>query len=104
MQLFYPCFLAQEIEAASQEMANNIYESDWLKADLATKKLMLIFMQNLSKPVITLNIFCIVDINLNTFLRVSFIFLIRGVYFNFNHLQIINATYSAYAVLNHMRE
>jgi hypothetical protein len=104
MQLFYPCFWAQKIEAASEELMINLFESHWLKANLATKKLMLIFMQNLSEPVIKLNLFCIVDINLETFLMVTLIFPIFEFYFNFIHLQIINTTYSAYAVLNNMRK
>jgi hypothetical protein len=70
-QLFYPCLIANDIEDMSERFMDFIMENDWTNVDLKTKKLLLIFMQHLNHPVVKFNLFSVVDINLNTFLRAS---------------------------------
>lgn len=60
-----------EIQFSSEKFLLKINESKWIEADASLKKLMIIFMQNLTNPVIKLNLFNIADVNLRTFLRVG---------------------------------
>jgi hypothetical protein len=73
LQLFYPCLIANDIEDMSERFMDILMESDWTNVDLKTKKLLLIFMQHLNHPVVKFNLFSIVNVNLHTFLRVTFL-------------------------------
>jgi len=68
-QTFWPSFFGNEIEVTSDSTLNAIYASDWISADEKFKKLCLIAMENVKKP-IKLRALRIFDVNLESFLFV----------------------------------
>lgn len=69
-QQFRVCFFAQKIQSDSDELVSHLYESDWLTSDLQYRRMMMIFNENLRKS-IKLSLFKTIDVDLNTFQRVS---------------------------------
>lgn len=65
LQCFHPTKIVQQIESASDEFMNDVID-----ADVEVKKILFIFMENLTFPKLTLNLFGFVDVNLKTFLMV----------------------------------
>lgn len=65
------CFSAQKIQSDSEELVDNLYESDWVTSDMKYRKLMMIFNENLRKS-IKLSLFKTIDVNLTTFQSVNF--------------------------------
>jgi hypothetical protein len=72
MQLFHPCYVVQQMETESGSFALSTIECKWVKADAKTKKLFLIFIQNLNFPAIKVNLYSLVRINLENFLVVNY--------------------------------
>jgi len=68
-QIFWPSYFGNEIEVTSDSTLNAIYASDWISADAKLKKLCLIAMENVKKP-IKLRALRIFDVNLESFLFV----------------------------------
>jgi hypothetical protein len=102
LQIFQACRAMQEIETLGKAFPIHLERSNWVDADIKLKRLMLMFLTNLSNGQIKLNLYRVRDVNLETFLSVSFlpilIFfspLIAGFF-----PQIINTAFSAYAMLN----
>lgn len=71
--IFQPCLIASEIEYASKAFNYDIMRCNWTEVDVKLRKVMMIFMENMKKP-IKLSAFGIFDINLETFLEVKFDF------------------------------
>ncbi|KAG5679695.1 hypothetical protein PVAND_009248 [Polypedilum vanderplanki] len=72
VEIFLPCYVAQKIESSSEELVTFIFHSQWLKADIKMKKNLLFFMCNSLSPILKLNLYGIVDLNLKLFLRENF--------------------------------
>jgi len=73
-QIFMCSYLGSQIESNSAATLDAIYETDWISADKETKKLCLIAMENMKKP-IKLRALSIFGVNLQ-----SFLFIIKTTY------------------------
>jgi len=70
LQILVPAYFGNEIQVNSAAAFNAIYHSDWINADKEYKKLCLIAMENMKKP-IKLRAYSIFQIDLDSFLFVS---------------------------------
>jgi len=70
MQILLIAYFGNEIQVKSAATFNAIFESDWINADKEYKKLCLIAMENMKKP-IKLKAYRIFEVNLENFLFVS---------------------------------
>jgi hypothetical protein len=69
LQLLQPSYFANRIEADSEKFIENIMMSDWIECDLKHKKLLMIFTENLKKP-LRVHVCGVFVINLQSFLKV----------------------------------
>lgn len=85
LEIFRICFLANAVQYQSGLFIVDFYSSDWVDSSIKYRKLMIILMENMKKPikVIALN-FIQVDIGL--------------------FVKLINTIYSMYAVLQSFKE
>jgi hypothetical protein len=49
VRLFVICFYGNEIEHNSQNFLDDVYETDWIAADIKSKRNLLIIQENLKK-------------------------------------------------------
>jgi len=70
VQILLPAYFGNEIQIKSAATFNAVYHSDWINADKEFKKLCLIAMENMKKP-IKLRAYRVFEINLESFLTVS---------------------------------
>jgi len=69
-QIFWPLYAGNEIQIQSQRLLHSLYQTNWIEADLKTKKLIIIAMENLKKPIVIVAVSTF-SIDLNHFLSVS---------------------------------
>jgi len=69
-QIFWPLYAGNEIQNESRRLLHSLYQSNWMDADLRTKKLIIIAMENLKKPIVIVAVSTF-SIDLNHFLSVS---------------------------------
>lgn len=81
IEIFLPCFYANQMTYASAKLSTSLFHSSWVNLDSNFKKAMKIFMENTKQPInyIALGLF---KVNLETFTSIS------------------NFAYTLYAVLN----
>jgi len=70
LQILLPAYVGNEIQISSASTFNAIYDSDWINADKEYKKLCLIAMENMKKP-IKIRAYKYFEVNLESFLFVS---------------------------------
>jgi len=70
LQILVPAYIGNEIEINSAGIRSAVYHSDWINVDKEYKKLCLIAMENMKKP-IKLRAYSIFQIDLDNFLFVS---------------------------------
>jgi 7tm Odorant receptor len=69
-QIYFPCFYANEVTFKSELVLTEAYRSQWFDQDEEYKKILKIFMERIKSP-IRMSALGVVDINLQTFLRVK---------------------------------
>lgn len=79
-EIFLPCYYAHELMLASENLMITVTHSKWIETDKATKKILIIFLENLKRP-LQITFHGLMDINLVTFTN------------------IMQSAYSLYAVL-----
>jgi len=70
VQILLCTYFGNEIQLESTATFNAVFESDWINADKEYKKLCLIAMENMKKP-IKLRAYSIFEVNLDNFIFVS---------------------------------
>lgn len=81
LQIFLPCYYGNEIFVNSQELSQNLFYSDWLRASKNYKKSISFVMEIMKKP-IKIDAFKFLKINYEIFTSVC------------------NAAYSMYALID----
>ena len=84
-QIFLPCYYGSKISAASENISNSLFGSNWLQSSKNYKTALKIFLRN-SKKCIMISAFNFVNVDFKTFTRIC------------------NATYSLYALLKKVNE
>jgi hypothetical protein len=51
IQIFFPCYLANEIKLASQKIPEKVFHSDWFLENEEHKKIVKIFLDLTKKPI-----------------------------------------------------
>lgn len=82
-EIFLPCFYGSELKRSSENLTDAIYMSDWLNCEIKTKKMIVIFTENLKQPM-QISYHHLVDVNLESFAL------------------IIDAAYSFYCVMSEL--
>jgi len=70
LQILLTTYYGNEIQLESAATFNAVYEMDWISADQKFRKLCLIAMENMKKPIV-LRAYSVFEINLESFLFVS---------------------------------
>lgn len=84
-EIFRICFLANGVQYQSEKFIVDFYSSDWVDSSIKYRKLMIILMENMKKPIKVIALeFIQVDIGL--------------------FVKLINTIYSMYAVLQSIKE
>lgn len=73
IQLFVPCYYATLLFYKSNNLTNALFHSNWLKQSLIFKRMMIIFLQAVHRP-ITIVAGRMFTLNLTTFLSVRYIY------------------------------
>jgi hypothetical protein len=82
VKVFIPCYYCQLISTLSNRLATSLFHSDWRTEDRNYRKNVLIFMENVKKP-LGISVLGVVPINLETFMK------------------IVNSAYSMFAIFKH---
>lgn len=69
LQIFLPCFYANELEIATRKLSTNLFHSEWIYRGKPFKKAMKIVMENLKRE-IKFSAFGLIKVNLGTFTTV----------------------------------
>lgn len=67
---FIPSYLGHEIYATTCDFSEDLLSSEWIEADLRYKKVMVIFLENLKKP-IKMSVMWFENLDLERFREVS---------------------------------
>ncbi|GJQ83178.1 hypothetical protein Trydic_g18205 [Trypoxylus dichotomus] len=69
VQIFIPCFFAEEVITESVSIINSCYESMWYECNVSTRKFFFIIMERAKRPV-TLKAGPFFTLSLNTFVMI----------------------------------
>lgn len=71
MLIFIPCYFSSNLYNTSSDYVSDLFSSEWHNADLKYQKMMIIFMENLKRP-ISLDVWLHSNLNLEKFTEVKF--------------------------------
>lgn len=108
MEIFFPCYFGTELMLKNSYLTTAAYSSNWSAFPIYIQKMIVIFMEFSKKPTIllsgklfslSLNSFLLVTISIRSMKRNCTIHCYDRTYFN---LQVLNRTYSLFAVLRNL--
>lgn len=85
IQIFAPCYFGQRLKDSSSNISCALFDSNWHNLDKKSRKLVIIFMENLKKP-LTIDFYGLIEANLETFTN------------------IMNSAYSLLAILQNLNK
>lgn len=105
MEIFLPCYFGTELMLKNNNLTTAAYTSNWTEFPMNIQKMVVVFMEFLKQPKVLLS-GKVFTLSLNSFLVVKFSFSLYGktpqLIYALYTLQVLNRTYSLFAVLKNL--